>query len=165
MLRVCPAGALKADGTYQGCYVYLLLCEADGAVYVKAGMSNDPVGRIQQLLVGCPLVPGILASAELLNRGIARRAERALHVAFAEWHTNREWFRVPLHDRERFNAARRIAMEGFALRGRPIMWTKLGLAPLLAILRQRQAVAARKAKRGGASFRDFCRDSSHRGFL
>jgi hypothetical protein len=117
----------KTLGRIYGCFVYLILCQDADCVFIKAGRSVNPLKRLSELLTGCPLEPGIMAVCELASDRFAKTAEKALHAAFARWHHRAEWFRVPLADKQMFNACRRIALDGFATPSIPIRWTSINL--------------------------------------
>lgn len=141
-MKLAQTPSHRSDGRLRGSYVYLLLCYEAPTIHVKAGRSDDPVKRLQGVLITCPIEPGLLATCELPSRTVAARAEAALHRAFRPWHTRGEWFRFEPNDREVFNAAWRGALAEFASPSWPVRWTKLSLRPLLAQSRSTQRFQA-----------------------
>ena len=121
----------RPDGRLRGSYVYLLLCQDGDSIFAKAGRANDPIRRLHNLLVGCPISPGVLAVAELPGDRLAVRAETALLHALDAWHARGEWFRFKAKDRAAFNHAWRTALAEFASPSWPIRWTKLSVPALL----------------------------------
>jgi hypothetical protein len=151
-------GGLQRDGRPRGYYVYLLLCQIDGLIHVKVGRSDDPVERLNELLVGCPVEPGILAVCSLPTSKMAWRAEAELHCVLEPWHTHGEWFSFKPEDRSAFNLAWRAALLHFASPSWPMKWTKLSVRPLLAYGRSRLGFFRARRRRAGRAFQDFQRD-------
>lgn len=149
---------LRPNGRIRGAYVYLLLCESENKIHVKAGRSIDPIKRLDALLTGCPLIPGILAVCELPTRAQCADAELALHTAFDAWHTRGEWFCFAPADKGGFNFAWRIALAKFETSMWRPRWTKINVQSLLAQARKRRDFSQHKFSTGGAAFRDFSRD-------
>jgi hypothetical protein len=90
--------------------VYVAECEDHaGNVYVKVGLTNDILGRLPALQVGCPLEFSRVRFTYLPNREIARRAERRCHVALKKYHLRGEWFLIRAGD-----DAARIAVDCFS---------------------------------------------------
>lgn len=130
-MKLTRLPAFRPDGRLRGAYVYLLLCREGDAIFAKAGRAQDPISRARDLLVGCPLAPGVLAVAELPSRPLALRAENALHRALERWHARGEWYRFGQADRAAFNDAWRAALAEFASPSWPIRWTKLSMPALI----------------------------------
>lgn len=127
----------------RGCYVYLLMCPDGATIHLKVGMSDDPLKRFRELLVGCPIQASLLAVMEFANRRTAYQAERELQRVFATWHTTGEWFRLAFSDKAVFNATWKLALSGFSSSAWPIRWTKLNVAELVAHQRSLRAAKDR----------------------
>lgn len=135
--------SFRSTGRMRGCYVYLLMCPDGATIHLKAGMSDDPLARLREILVGCPIPASLLAVTELANRRTAYQAERELHRTFAAWHTTGEWFRLTFADKAAFNAAWKLALSGFSSAAWPIHWTKLNVAELVSHQRSLRAAKDR----------------------
>jgi hypothetical protein len=122
---------LRRNGRIQGTYVYLVLCEEGASIFVKIGISDQPIKRLRELATGCPLVPGVLAYVELPSRPLALLAERGLHSQFTQWRSRGEWFRFRKRDREKFNAGLNTVLSKWKGPSWPMKWTKLNAIELL----------------------------------
>lgn len=163
-MKIVATGGYRSGGRLSGCYVYLLLCQERDLIFAKVGVSQDPIKRLTGILVGCPLIPGVLAVVELQNRQRAFRVEASIHSQLREWRSRGgEWFELRAGDKCTFNAALRSALDEFASPSWPLNWTKLNVPELL---KQQHAAAwvvghkkVAKERKGGNAFRDFHRHS------
>lgn len=94
-------------------FIYFLCCAADSpsAVYIKIGMSQNPLERLRELATGCGLK---IASFGFLGCGCrseTHRIELALHAVFALWRTRGEWYRFELKDKNTFQVLRKETLE------------------------------------------------------
>jgi hypothetical protein len=110
----------------------MLMCEAPDGIYTKIGLSDDPVKRMHGIVTGCPLVPGLLAYAELPNRRKALNFEQELHCALGKWRRIGEWFLFQRNDKPDFNRRLQDVAKHFASPSWPIRWKKLALKPIRA---------------------------------
>lgn len=122
--------AFHADGRMRGCFVYMLLCQEDGPIYIKVGKTVSPSARLQQLKTGCPFVPRIFAVAEVGSKGRQSRVEFDLHVAFKAWHSHGEWFAVNEADRARFNAAWKPVLSRYSDAAWHLKWQQFDVGQL-----------------------------------
>lgn len=84
----------------------MLLCRDEGGpVYVKVGISDQPIKRLKSLRLGCPVTPHQFLYMEVRSRRKARSIEISLHDALAKWGAHGEWFRVPMEEKAQFNGA------------------------------------------------------------
>lgn len=155
----------NVEGRLAGCYVYMLLCqEADGPVYVKIGMTEDPLSRFRALRSGSPHTPRAFAYFETYNRKDARRIERALHKAYGEWHAHHEWFSFREEDKAKFNAVWKTVLQHHEKNGRKFEWTKVSAKALIETAesnkKMARAIFARSTKRRGRSYQDFRKHSA-----
>src|ERR1700740_2332063 len=88
------------DGRLQGAFVYMLLCQDQGDVYVKVGISESLMERFQTLNHGCPVTPRQFAYFRVRSRDRARKIEANLHYAFRKWLQHGEWFCIPVEEKE-----------------------------------------------------------------
>src|SRR4051794_24395121 len=121
-----------SDGRVRGHYLYALICGDGEAIYIKIGISIDPLARLDGLRTACPLTPDTMATVCLVNRRQAMQAEMEIHKKLAPWRSNGEWFKFTLADKEAFNLICREILKRFEKPSWPLKWTKLSLAPLLA---------------------------------
>lgn len=76
------------------CYVYVLMArDAQGPMYVKIGVSDDPYSRIGAIQTGCPIPLVRAGMVKCMSRAQARLIEKELHVELAPFGSNGEWFR------------------------------------------------------------------------
>lgn len=146
-VRPATQAAYRANGRFRGSFVYLLLCESPEGIYVKIGLSDDPLKRLKGLLNGCPLKPGIMAVAELPNRVKALQFERELHGAMRNFRHAREWFLFSRNDKARFNELLRGAAIEFASPSWPIRWDKLSVPELIRQAQNRKSAWVRARQR------------------
>jgi predicted GIY-YIG superfamily endonuclease len=152
------------EGRLAGCYVYMLLCqEAEGPIFVKIGMTDNPIARFRQLRNGCPHTPRQFAYFETYSRKEASRIERSLHKAYAKWHAHHEWFSFREDDKPSFNNVWKYVLFVSSTNGRKFEWTKISTAELIRLTdhnaKRARAGFARNASRGGLAFRQFAKDS------
>lgn len=143
------------DGRLVGSYVYLLLCQDGGPIYVKAGISSDPLKRLQGLRSGCPVTPRQFYTMKRPSRRNALRIECALHMAFGPWLVHGEWFKVPAEDKPVFNAAMRSAIAPHTMTGYPAEWTRIAVKPLAQLAASRRQYFRSRWARMGVAFHDF----------
>lgn len=90
--------------------VYVAECDDHaGNVYVKIGLTNDVLGRLPALQVGCPLEFTRVRFTNLPTRALAAKAEKRCHVALKKYHLRGEWFLIRAGD-----DAARIAIDCFS---------------------------------------------------
>lgn len=103
-----------------GChYVYSLIFqeEPDDPLYVKIGMSSDPVRRFDQIRGNNPLTPRTLAWITCGSHLIGARMEKLLLNACHRWRRNGEWFKVSLAEFAAFKATCNSILKAHAPRG------------------------------------------------
>lgn len=152
-------GLYGSDGLVHGCYVYMLLCQDDGPIYVKVGITGRLAARLQQLRTGCPVTPKQFYSFKQPNRQRAKKIERAIHAALAPWAKTGEWFSVTPELKAEFNAALREAIRPFPASGYPCKWDRVAVQPLVAYGAQRKGLYQFNWQRKGAAYHDFRADS------
>jgi hypothetical protein len=137
----------------------MLLCQRN-EIFVKIGISDDPLKRLTSILVGCPLTPGILAATRLANRRIAQQAETAVHEALFGFRVRGEWFCFKPTDKPEFNRLLQSALAEFSSPSLPVEWAKINVEQMMAQKRQAVYVARKRteqnrrlAKRYGADER------------
>lgn len=138
----------------------MLLCRENGGnIYVKIGMSNDPLKRFRALRTSCPFIPRAFLYLRAYGRVEARHIERDLHAAYVAWHAHNEWFSFPEAEKEKFNLIWQKVLQLYAKRGRTLEWTKISVEQFVQHLtdanRAALAKRARRMSRRGRSYRDF----------
>ena len=152
------------EGRLAGCYVYMLLCqEQGGPIFVKIGMTDDPLTRFRALRNGCPHTPRSFAYFETYSRPEARSVERALHKAYAPWHAHHEWFCFVEEDKKAFNHVWQTVLPLCAKGGRKFEWTKISTEALIRMtdnnIKRARANFARNTARRGRSYTDYLKHS------
>lgn len=145
----------NADGKWRGHYVYALVCGDSEWIYVKIGISINPLSRLNQLRTACPVVPHTLATAHVKSLEVARRIETCLHDVLKDRRSNGEWFKFTKDDKAEFNARCQRVFESFSDKtSHPVKWEKLNLERYLKQLAQKRRFAFIRAKRRGTAFLD-----------
>jgi len=153
------SGIYGTDGRMKGSFVYMLLCnDAEGPIYIKAGLSDTPTKRLNALRVACPITPRYFYVVEVHSRDQAKIIEAELLSAFEPWHHNGEWFKIPVEDKAEFNESWKKVFRFFSTPAWPLSWTKIAVQPLAeAAKKRKQFVQTMYVKRGRA-FQDFKKD-------
>jgi hypothetical protein len=144
---------LASDGRPIGCYVYMLLCQDDGPIYVKVGVANEPLKRLQGLLTACPVTPWQYATVRVRSRRRALELERNLLEVFRPWRARGEWLSLTPEEKPAFNAAWRRVFGVFSESGWRLQWEMLRVQPYLRKVnqlihhRRRQFARAPRAER------------------
>lgn len=159
-MKTARGGLFRSDGRMRGSYVYMLMCSQGEKIHIKVGQSDDPIARLQQIRVGCPFIPKILATAEVATRPLALELEGLLHAAFRLWHVHGEWFTFEPADKPLFNEAWREVFSCFSDKSRPLFWSQLSVRALIKQGQQNRNFLRRQWARKGSAFHDFARHSS-----
>ncbi len=150
------------EGRIRGAYVYMLLCrDGDGPVYVKVGMTGHPDNRLHTLRLGCPVTPHQFCTIKRSSREKAFKTETGLHTALKRWKSSGEWYRVPMDEKDEFNAALRDALHAHRQRGYSNTWERVAVQPLIKRAEGRKKVAQRLWAAGGVVRQDFLRASKN----
>lgn len=143
------------DGRLRGSYVYLMLCAEQERIFVKAGRSNSPLQRLNDLRVGCPLIPEILAVAEVANVSRAKRLENHLHRGLHAWHSHGEWFVLTRAQKFEFNSIIWSIVREHSDPSRRIAWRQYSVPALIRDAQRRRTYAQSRFAKLGQAFRDF----------
>ena len=135
-------------------FVYMLLCQDAGPVYIKVGISDRPTKRLLELRHGCPVTPRQFCFMEFGTRRAAKIIERMLHRAFDHWSAHGEWFAVPMADKAAFNEAWKDVIYGRRENGRPCEWQKVSVEPLVKHLHRSSLARLGYIRRRGRVYRD-----------
>lgn len=89
-------------GWYGGSYVYFLICagDAEGVIFIKIGLSDNPTDRLRDLVNNCARPPLTFAWVHTYSRGISMKIEKELHRRFKEWRVKGEWFKFTLDEKD-----------------------------------------------------------------
>lgn len=158
-MGVTLAPTFKPDGRLRGAYVYMLFCQDGGPVYVKVGMSINPIARLRVLRAGCPVTPKRFAFAETRSERRARQIERELQKSFKSWSAHGEWYAVPQDSAQEFKDAWRAVFAKMSEPAWPLRWEQINVP---ALARRDQGVRAMWIRRlggRGRAYSDFRRDS------
>lgn len=147
----------EGSGRIRGTSVYMLLCQDDGPIYVKVGISVDPLVRLVALRDGCPVTPQCFAMLELATKDKARSLERGLHLVFKQWHARGEWFRLEVSERLAFVAAWRTVFRRHELPSCPLTWTEVSVKEFFARRKLRGDLWKRGYAIRGKPYRDYLR--------
>lgn len=161
MQSTCDSGFLGPDGRPIGCHVYMLLCQDDGPVYAKIGLANDPLKRLSELRVGCPIKPWQLAYVRVRSRARAKYLEKTLHGRLLRWKAEGEWFRIPDGQRGLFNAGWREVFDELSEPGWKLAWKQVAVQPHIRIGIQNRKRLQQHWKTAGRAYQDFARESAH----
>jgi hypothetical protein len=133
------------EGRLRGAYIYMLLCrDDDGPVYVKIGMTEHPDQRLSALRTGCPVTPHQFCTIRRSSRARAYRTEAGLHSALNRWKSSGEWYRVPVSEKDEFNAVLREALASHSQRGYSNTWERVPVQPLIRLAKKRCAAYLKK---------------------
>jgi predicted GIY-YIG superfamily endonuclease len=146
---------LYVHGRLRGAFVYMLLCQDDGDIYLKIGLSEQVLERYTQLRHGCPVTPQEFAYVTVPSRAKAKKLERALHTAMRTWKQHGEWFKVPTENKVAFKEAWKAVLKEHSASGWDLKWTCLNVKGLNRVLQQRRDYVRMMFKRSGPSFKDF----------
>ena len=92
----CVTGLYDCNGRVAAwrTYVYVFMArDGDGPMYVKVGRSDNPIHRLGEVQVGCPIPISKAGMVKCLTIEQSKRIEAQLHGMLAEWHSSGEWFR------------------------------------------------------------------------
>lgn len=146
------SGMYDCNGRYAlgRCYVYFILARDKlpaSPMYLKIGLSENPIVRVRAVQVGCPVVVSKAGMVKCLSRKQAMLVEKDLHLEFADHSSSGEWFRF---DWEaigvRENMMERIERT-LSARLREWKWENIDLASALAVQR---ILAAKRQSRSRA---------------
>jgi hypothetical protein len=151
----------RADGRLHGCYVYAVICGKAEQVFVKIGMSADPLARLDGIRTGCPLIPHTMALLHVISRDEAVRIESKLHEALKKWRVHGEWFEFLKSDKAAFNTASISVLRSFARQSWPLQWKNMKLGPYLAQKAQKSGYVKNRWRSGGRAFQDALKDGLH----
>lgn len=145
------------DGRVRGSFVYMLLCQDSGPIYVKIGLSNDPFQRMHALRNGCPVELRRFAFVAVPSRKFATKLEMWLHHDLSPWRSQGEWFKFAPEEKPDFNKGWQAAFSKCALPGWPLTWTQMPVAKLMEQWERRKRFAQRLWRRRGRSYQDYLR--------
>lgn len=150
------------SGLLSASCVYTLICRDEGPLYIKVGMSVNPLQRFSEIRTGNPIEPLTLAWVELASHDKARALEMRLHLAAEQWHKSLEWFMVPEDEFTVFREACKAALVKHSDSGRPpLKWAHVDCAELVAESKARRAKQFAKFKRRGAAYAQFIADGGN----
>lgn len=151
--------AFNQDGRARGHFVYMLLCQdSGGPIYIKIGITGNPIQRFRSLRCGCPVTPGSFAYFEVPNENVARRIESALHEAFHGWNAHLEWFVFLEAERPAFNEVLQSVLAEHRIPGRKFEWNKISVKELIRIGDRNRRYAQRLFAKRGLHYQDYLRD-------
>lgn len=143
------------DGRLRGHYVYMVLCCESGPIFIKIGHSKSPFQRLNDLRVGCPLVPRILAVLELPGRHLAKRMEGDLHRALMPWRRHGEWFAFEHSDKIQFNQQVARVVGTYRTPCRILRWHRFSVPKLIADGQRRMRALQSRHAKSSLAYRDF----------
>jgi hypothetical protein len=147
-----------SDGRLRGSYVYMLMCQDGAPIYIKIGMSDAPLRRLEELRKSCAVTPKILATVALPSRKIAFALETDLHVVMAPWQTVGEWYSYTGDDKAAFNDSWQRVFERYARPGWSLRWSKVAVEPMRKLAESRKRLYQHRWATRGRAYHDFTRD-------
>ena len=112
-------------------YVYLMLCDANGRINVKIGLSKNPVTRLKTIRGHSAIEPQLLAAVQVPGLYAAQCLERDLHAAFDDWRTTGEWFSFTPEDKAEFNRRCRDVLDSHSVYGELLRWRTISMAEVM----------------------------------
>jgi hypothetical protein len=146
-----------SDGRLRGVYVYMLLCQDDGPLYVKIGISRTPTKRVKQLWLGCPVTPRYFATVEVRSEQKAKKIERELLAAMGKWSQTGEWLRLSVDDKPEFNSKWKAVFSENVEPGWPLAWSQADVQALRADGQSKMNFARKLWRKRGRAYQDFAR--------
>lgn len=137
----------------------LLCCDKPGPIYVKVGVTDNPMQRLSMLTAGCAVTPIRFMFVAVRSRAFALALEKSLLSGFSVWHTKGEWFKVKKSEKHTFNSAWKEAFSAHAEKHWPLGWVQMSVSSILALNKEKK-VAFFKSERAkeqkyGAAYMDF----------
>lgn len=145
----------NSAGRMRGSYVYLVLCGDAGTIYVKVGRSSNPFQRLNELRVGCPLIPKIMATVEVATLQRAKRLESHLHAALKAWRSHGEWFLLNAADKGDFNTILSGILLNHSDPSRRLRPVQYSVPALIEDGKRRRAYMQSRFARTGLAYKDF----------
>lgn len=143
------------DGRLRGSFVYLVLCGEAEKIYIKVGRSSNPFQRLNDLRVGCPFVPSIMATTEVAGTHLAKQLESDMHQALKAWHSHGEWFVLTRQEKAEFNAITAAVLKRHGSPSRRLTWRQYSVPDLIKDGDDRRRYVQAQFARLGSAFRDF----------
>lgn len=148
-------------GRLRGSYVYILLCmDADGPIYAKVGVADNPHNRINALMTSSPVPARHLAYVHVNSRRAALKMEKDFLDTLKHWRSNGEWFRFSFDDKPIFNRFCREIFGRHATKSWPLQWSKIPLRGVKQAAKIRRTMYRKMAMKRGQAFRDAMADFS-----
>lgn len=94
-MQVTPilgCGHTRGGKVALNCLYLLLASDAPDRLYVKVGISINPLGRLSGLLTGCPFPPKFFHYIEVGDRRRTLTLEKLLHKGLSFFRSSGEWF-------------------------------------------------------------------------
>ena len=149
-------------GTIRATYVYMLLCQDDGPLYIKIGITERPDQRLMELVNSCPVSPAVYALVGTNNRKYAQSLEGALLDGYKKWRTNGEWLALSVDDKPEFNEIWKSIFRTFQKRwpAWDAKWDKVSVPGMVKRAKARAAYYRNKFNRLGKAGKDYVRHSA-----
>jgi len=151
------ANLFTPDGRLRGSYVYMLLCQVQGPIFIKVGRSCDPFSRLDELCQESPVVPLAMAVAEVHSHRQAARVEADLRHALWLWHSHFEWYVVYPFEKSAFNAAWKPVMAAHSAPSRKIEWNHYSVSQLIEQARKSARLTRSRFMARGIANQDFAK--------
>lgn len=128
------------DGRARSHYVYLVLCQDDGPIYVRVGHSAHPVEHVRHVRANAPATPRFVAYSEVGTRSLARLVERAMHDSLSEWRFKRAWYVAKLSEQQAFRKSVQRVLARFSTPERTLTLQQIEIEPWRVLASERLAV-------------------------
>lgn len=139
-----------------GCYVYLVFCEQGGAVYIKVGVSADPIRRLMSIRNGMPFEPKRFAFCRVSGRKMALSMEALLLERTKHWRSRGEWLETLPSEAEAFRKILSGVTARYA-RGLTLTWGQMDVRAFVEqrVQAQKVRLANMRQNRRNPVFADF----------
>lgn len=143
------------DGRLVGAYVYVVLCQDDGPIYAKVGVTSDFGRRLIAIKNACPVEARYMFFLRLPGRALADGLETALHAALKCWGKVGEWYQLTMEDKPEFNARLKSVLSLVESKTGRLTWERFDVRDFLQLNINRRNWFLRNSARKGRAFVDF----------
>jgi hypothetical protein len=144
-----------SNGRIRGSYIYMLMCQDGDPIYIKIGMSDAPLRRLEELRTSCAVTPRVLSFAAVPSRSIASALEVDMHAVMAPWHTTGEWYLFDPTDKHEFNDSWKRVFQKYAKPSWPLKWDKVAVESIQKRAASRKRLFQHRWATRGLAYQDF----------
>lgn len=126
------------------CSVYVLLKNMPDGIYVKIGISADPIRRLRELIHGLPWVPDTLSYYRMRTRVAARDMEGYLLLAHRNCRTRGEWHLLPADQLVAFKRTLQVTGSRYVKKSHGGKWATMSVPEFLEAAEQARIEKSRR---------------------